>query len=82
MANSGVGGPTIPDGNGTTTESRAAMKAVSASKAAEIIVRGIERDAYHVFVGKDATLMDKLYRVSPVFAARTIANQMRALLPA
>ncbi len=56
-------------------------KALSAAKAAEIIVRGIERDAYHVFVGRDAMLMDKLYRLSPVRAARTIAAKMRALLP-
>jgi short-subunit dehydrogenase len=82
MSNSGLGGPAIPEGNGATKRGSAAVKAVTASKAAQLILRGIERDAYHVFVGKDATLMDKLHRVSPAFAARTIANQMRALLPA
>ena len=56
-------------------------KALSAAKAAEIIVRGIESDAYHVFVGRDAMLMDKLYGLSPVHAARAIAAKMRALLP-
>jgi len=50
-------------------------------KAAQMIVRGIERDAYHVFVGKDATLMDKLTRLSPAYAGRTIAHKIRALLP-
>ncbi len=72
--NSSVGSPkTIVDGSNT--------KALSAARAAEIIVRGIERDAYHVFVGRDATLMDKLYRLSPVYAARAIAAKMRALPP-
>jgi NAD(P)-dependent dehydrogenase (short-subunit alcohol dehydrogenase family) len=74
QANSGVSSP-------KTAEGRGALKAVSPMKAAQIIVRGIERDAYHVFVGKDAALMDKLTRLSPAFAGRTIANEMRALLP-
>ena len=56
------------------------MKPLSASRAAEIIVQGIERDAYHVFVGKDALIMDKLQRLSPTYAARLIANKMRSLL--
>jgi hypothetical protein len=56
------------------------VKALSAVSAAEIIVNGIERDAYHVFVGKDAMLMDKFYRLNPSLAAHTIANKMRALL--
>jgi short-subunit dehydrogenase len=73
-SNSGISGPSA---SGTNK----GMKVLSATKAAEIIVRGIERDAYHVFVGNDAMLMDKFYRLSPATAARTIANKMRALLP-
>ena len=57
------------------------MKALSPGQAAEIIVNGIERNAYRIFVGKDAALMDKIYRMNPGFAARTIASKMRALLP-
>lgn len=72
--NSSVDSPKKIVDNGDT-------KALSAAKAAEIIVRGIERDAYHVFVGRDAMLMDKLYRLSPAHAARAIAAKMRALLP-
>jgi len=72
--NSGVSSPKMVEGSG-------AMKAVTAMKAAQMIVRSIERDAYHVFVGKDATLMDKLSRLSPAYAARVIANKMRPLLP-
>ena len=71
--NSGV---SIPN---TATRS-GSMKPLSAAHAAQIIVRGVERDAYHVFVGKDAAIMDKLQRLSPIYAARVIANKMRSLL--
>jgi short-subunit dehydrogenase len=65
-----------PKQEGTKT-----MKVLSPERAAEIIVNGIERNAFHIFVGKDAALMDKIYRMSPGFAARTIAGKMRDLLP-
>ena len=58
------------------------MKAMPPAQAAAIIVRGIERDAFHVFVGRDAFFMDKLYRLNPAFAARAIAKKMSVLLPA
>jgi short-subunit dehydrogenase len=61
-------------------ESRGSAKALSPTKAATIIVRGIERNAHTVFVGKDAMLMDKLHRLSPNFAARAIAKKMSGLL--
>ena len=72
--NSAVNSPNKVGDSGST-------KALPAAKAAEIIVHGIERDAYHVFVGRDAILMDKFYRLSPVRAARAIAEKMRALVP-
>lgn len=53
------------------------MMALPAAKAAKIIVNGIERNAYHVFVGKDATLIDKLCRISPALAARLMRKMMR-----
>jgi NAD(P)-dependent dehydrogenase (short-subunit alcohol dehydrogenase family) len=77
QANSG-----ISRAGGDATEGNSRMKTLSAAKAAEIIVRGMERNSYHVFVGKDSALMDKLVRVNPAYAARVIANKMRALLPA
>jgi NAD(P)-dependent dehydrogenase (short-subunit alcohol dehydrogenase family) len=73
-ANSGAGGP-------QTVEDRGAGKALPAAEAAEIIVRGIERNAARIFVGKDAAFMDKLYRLSPGYAARAIAKKMSSLLP-
>jgi NAD(P)-dependent dehydrogenase (short-subunit alcohol dehydrogenase family) len=56
-------------------------KTLAAADAAKIIVRGVERNAPRILVGRDAAFMDKLYRVSPGYAARVIANKMRSLLP-
>lgn len=58
------------------------IKVLSAAEAASVIIHGIERDKYHIFVGKDAMIMDKLYRLAPAFAARAIAKKMASLLPA
>lgn len=56
------------------------MMGLSPARAAEIIVDGIERNVRRLFVGKDSTLMDKLYRLSPAFTARMMAKMMGALL--
>jgi len=76
LTNSGVEGPAMGPGGDEK------MKPLTASEAARIIIRGIEHDRYHIFVGKDAAMMDKLYRFSPVYAARMIAKKMSGLLPA
>ena len=63
-----------------TSADQGKTKAIPPSRAAKIIVDGIERDAFHIFVGRDAKIMDMLYRLNPQFAARTIAKKMGALL--
>jgi short-subunit dehydrogenase len=63
------------------SEKRNQMKMTSASDAAEIIVKGMENDKYHVLVGSDAKMMDFLRRLMPERAAKLIYNQMRSLLP-
>ncbi|MCB9665826.1 MAG: SDR family oxidoreductase [Alphaproteobacteria bacterium] len=50
------------------------------AEAARQILRGMERDRYHVLVGKDARLMDALVRIAPERAARMIWKQMQGLL--
>ncbi len=52
-----------------------------ADAAARDIVDAIERDAYRVLVGRDARLMDVLYRLAPRRAAALIKKQMANLLP-
>ncbi|MGB4676555.1 MAG: SDR family oxidoreductase [Aggregatilineales bacterium] len=50
-------------------------------RAAEIIIQGIERDQFQVYVGNDAKLMNFLYRLNPRSATRFMFNRMKALLP-
>lgn len=69
--NSGLGSPKVEAG-----ASQATM-ALSASKAAEIIIRAIETNEYRVTVGKDATLLDLLYRFNPGFATNFIQKKMK-----
>jgi NAD(P)-dependent dehydrogenase (short-subunit alcohol dehydrogenase family) len=63
------------------TENSRKIPTTAANVAAEIIVAGMEKNQYHVFVGKDAKLMDFLRRLMPERAAQIIYDQMRSLLP-
>lgn len=63
------------------TENTRKIPTTSAVVAAELIVAGMEKNKYHVFVGKDAKLMDLLRRLMPERAAEIIYDQMRDLLP-
>ncbi|MBW7958384.1 MAG: SDR family oxidoreductase [Candidatus Promineofilum sp.] len=56
------------------------MKPLPPARAAEIIVNGMERDRYEIFVGRDSTFMNFIYRVSPRRATRFISKQMQSLL--
>ena len=55
--------------------------ATSPAKAAQVILDGMEKDVYRVFIGRDARMMDALYRINPKGAAGFIARQMKDLLP-
>jgi len=59
---------------------REKFKPMAPGKAAEIIVAGIEKDRYRIFIGPDAKMMNILYRVAPKFAAKFISKQMVSLL--
>ncbi len=58
-----------------------AKNLTTAEAAANAILDGMERNAYRVLIGRDAKLMDLLYRVNPKGAAAFIARQMRGLVP-
>ena len=55
-------------------------KILSAFEAAQIIIDGMEKNRYRVLVGKDAKMLDLLYRLNPAYAAGLIAKKMGALL--
>jgi short-subunit dehydrogenase len=73
-ANSGVGISAPADAGAQS------YKTLPPQKAAEIIIRGIEKNRYRVLVGQDAWLMDILCRLAPERAARLIYSQMKSLL--
>jgi NAD(P)-dependent dehydrogenase (short-subunit alcohol dehydrogenase family) len=52
-----------------------------ADKAARTIIDGMARDQFQVYVGRDASLMNWLYRLSPRRATRFMFDRMKALLP-
>lgn len=72
VQNSGV---TIPHAG-----SGAAAQTLSADAAAQQILDGMERNAFRVLVGRDAKMMDALYRLHPRRATELIARQMKRLL--
>ena len=56
------------------------MKMTEPDKAAQMIINGIEKNAYHVFAGSDSKVMNLLVRLNPKGAAKFIYNQMKSLL--
>ena len=61
-------------------EKSSSAKMISAQKAAEIMINGIERNKFRVLVGSDAGLLDKLYRINPKFAVNLIVKKMSNLI--
>jgi NAD(P)-dependent dehydrogenase (short-subunit alcohol dehydrogenase family) len=57
-----------------------AFKQTAADVAATMMVDAIEKGKPRITVGKDATMMDRLSRLNPVFAANLIYKQMKSLL--
>ena len=57
-----------------------AFKQTPAPVAAKMMVDAIEKGKPRITVGKDATIMDRLSRLNPVFAANLIYKQMKSLL--
>jgi short-subunit dehydrogenase len=75
-ANSGV---TTPGGETVATSK---IKMTSPQVAAESIINGIEKNAYHVFIGSDSKTMDMLVRLMPKRATKIIYDQMKSIKPA
>lgn len=69
----------IPNVSGVDA-SKLAAKALSAEKAAQIILDGVEKNKPQIFTGSDSKFMNKLYRLNPVFATKFIAKKMKSLL--
>jgi NAD(P)-dependent dehydrogenase (short-subunit alcohol dehydrogenase family) len=76
-ANSGVGNTLRVE----NVDQQRSVRTLPPSKAAEIIIEGIEQNRYRVTVGSDASFLDRFYRLSPERAANFIYKQMKSLLP-
>lgn len=72
-ANSGVAAPASPG-------DASRMPMTSASRAAEIMLDGIEKQRLYIFVGKDARLMNLAIRLAPKQAIKAVQKQMEKLL--
>jgi len=74
--NSGVSAPTAP----SKDSKQPSVSMLSAADAASIIVHGIQKNKPQIFTGKDSNMMNRLYRLNPVFATKLITKQMKSLL--
>lgn len=56
------------------------IKMLEPSEAARIIVDGMEKNKMQIYTGKDSSMLNKLYRMSPRLATKLITSQMSSLL--
>jgi len=73
MANSGLKNSIDPE---TSKNSKMALEP---EKAATIIIKAMEKNKYRATVGKDSTMLDILYRISPRLASNIIIKQMKGI---
>ena len=71
-SNSGIEIPNSADGK--------SYKMLSATDAAAQIIKAVERNKYHAYIGRDAWFMNILTRLNPLYANRMISKQMKSLL--
>jgi NADP-dependent 3-hydroxy acid dehydrogenase YdfG len=74
MSNSG-----IASAENENAQKEQSNKTLPANQAAAIIVDAIEKNKFRVLVGKDARMLDKLYRLNPQSAVNLITKQMASL---
>jgi short-subunit dehydrogenase len=72
--NSGLGKPKAE------ANAQQSKMALPAPRAAEIIIKAMEKNKYRATVGKDAMMLDILYRISPRFATNFIGKMMKKAL--
>jgi short-subunit dehydrogenase len=77
--NSGLGKPKV-DMSDPKNANAASKMALSPAQAAEIIIRAMEKNKFRVTVGKDATMLDILYRISPQMATNFIGRMMKKVV--
>jgi short-subunit dehydrogenase len=74
--NSGIAMP----GGADAAAASSNIKMTAAPVAAQKMVNAIEANNPRITVGSDATMLDRITRINPIFAAKMIAKQMASLL--
>ncbi len=69
--NSGV------DMGGSNSDEMPKMKMLSASEAADIIIKGMEKNKFQVFAGKDSKLMNFIYKINPKAAPKMMYKALK-----
>ena len=64
-----------------STDAQGSLPILSPAKAAAIMIRGIEKDKLHIYVGPDSRLMSLAIKVAPRPAIRFVQKQMNKRLP-
>lgn len=73
-SNSGVEMPSSEAAQGSR------LPTTSPEDAAKIIIDGIEKDRFHIYVGKDSRILNLMSRAAPKQSTRLIQRQMKSLL--
>jgi short-subunit dehydrogenase len=69
----------ISKNSGIEIDSYSSYKTLSPIKAAEIIIKGIEKNKFQLYVGSDSKIMHFLYNLNPKSAIKMINKQMKKL---
>lgn len=59
-------------------DKKGSIKPMSPDAAAKVIIEGMENDRFHVFVGRDSRMLNRLFRLNPGYAVRMVAKKMKA----
>ena len=63
-----------------TSKDNTKMKMTSADKAAEIIIKAIEKDKFKVYVGSDSKIMNLMYKINDSGAIKLINKKMKEMM--
>lgn len=61
------------------TDSKSTAKLTTPAQAAMQMIRAVEKNKYRIRIGKDAKIMDFLYRLAPKKAAKLITKQLKRM---
>jgi short-subunit dehydrogenase len=59
------------------SENNSKIKMLSSTKAAEIIINGIEKDKFKIYVGTDSKIMNIMYKMNDKFAIKLVNKKMQ-----